>query len=427
MPVEINEIGPCKKRIKVTVPKDRVRQELEKNYHDIAHTIALPGFRKGRVPRHLIEKRFGKSIELELEQTLIQSTLTEALNDNKLQALGEPKVERHEFDKEKDPALEFEATVAVRPEFEIPDMKGLTAEKPRAEASDADVAESLDQSRRARGELVAKAAEETIGPEDALVVDVDFIADGEVKKTEEGGHIWLKNDRVGPVKIENLAAKFAGKKAGDTVEIETELPTSVVEGATKTSLRLRVKEVKTVKMPEVNDDFAEEAGFDSLKEMKEEIRSRMLRAKEEQAERDVEEKLVEALVAKASFDVPEDIVEQELDELALRAQMRAKYLGKTEEEAAAEAGKIRGASREEVVQRLKGVFLLDKIARDNKIFATEDEMTRAIAQMAEKYNRGVEDVLKELESSGALGRLRHDLRMDKTRKFIRSKAEVVEK
>src|SRR5207249_1222364 len=160
---------------------------------------------------------------------------------------------------------------------------------------------------------------------------------------EEGGHIWLKNDRVGPVKIEKLAAKFAGKKAGDTVEIETELPASAgIEGG-KTALRLRVKEVKTVKMPELTDDFAKEAGFDTLTEMKEEIRSRMLRAKEEQNEREVEEKLVEALVAKAHFDVPEDVVEQELDELALRAQMRAKYMGKTEEEAAAEAGKIRAA------------------------------------------------------------------------------------
>jgi trigger factor len=427
MPVEINEIGPCKKRIKVTVAKERVTQEIEKNYREVAHTIALPGFRKGRVPRHIIEKRFGKSIEHEIEQNLIQSTLNEALEENKLLPIGEPKLENHEFDKSKDPALAYEATVAVRPEFALPDLAGLTAEKAAIVATDQEIAESLEQSRRARGELIPKAEAEPIGPEDAIIADVEFLADGAVKRTEEGGHIWLKNDRVGPVKVEGLAAKAAGKKAGDAIEFAAELPASLgVEGG-NTAIRLKVKEVKTAKMPALDDAFAQESGFENLKEMREEVRSRMLRAKDEQAEREVEEKLVEGLVSRVQFELPEDLVDQELDELALRAQMRAKYLGKSEEDAAAEAGKIRGASREEVVRRLKGVFLLDKIAREHKIFATEDEVGRAIAQMAERYNRSFDEVMKELDQSGAVARLRHDLRMDKARKFVRSKAAVAEK
>jgi trigger factor len=427
MPVEISEVGPCKKRIKVTVPRDRVRQEIEKNYHELSHQIALPGFRRGRVPRGLIEKRFGKSIEQDIRHTLIQTTLNEALEENKLQALGEPRLEREEFDAQKDPALEYEATVAVRPEFALPDFSSLKVEKPAVAVSPDEVDESLEASRRARGELAEKAEGETIGREDAIVADVEFLAGGESKRKEEGAHIWLKNDRIGPVKVEDLAGKLAGKKAGDTVEIPAALPPAIGVEGTDTAIRLHVKEAKTVKLPALDEAFAKEAGFEDLKQMKEEVRSRILRQKEEAAEREVEEKLVEMALAKVAFDLPDDVVEQELDELALRAQTRAKYLGKSEEEAAAEAGRVRSASRDEVVARLKGIFLLDKIAREHKIFATEDEVNRAVAQMAERYGRTADDVYRELEGSGAISRLRHDLRMEKARKWLRSKAEVIEK
>jgi len=177
----------------------------------------------------------------------------------------------------------------------------------------------------------------------------------------------------------------------------------------------------------MDEAFAKEAGFDTLSEMKEEIRSRILRAKDEQAEREVEEKVLDAVLARASFEIPDDIVEQELDELALRAQMRAKYLGKTDAEAAVEAGEVRTSSREEVVRRLKGIFLLDKIAREQKLFATEDEVAEVVDRMAERSRRPAKEVAEERESSGAMARLRHDLRMEKARKWLRSKAEVIER
>lgn len=427
MPAEIHEIGPCKKRIRVTVPRDRVRQELEKNYSQLTGSVALPGFRKGRVPRGLLEKRFGKTIEQEIEQSLIAETLQEALEENKLQALGEPKLEKREFDKEKDPALEYEATVAVRPEFEVPSLEGVRVEKAAPTATDDEVLESLEHSRRARGEMKPTALDATVGPEDAIVVDVEFLAGGETKRREENGHVWVKNDRVGPVKVEKLAEKLAGKKRGDVVEIEVELPKSLGIEGTKTGLRLFVKDIKEIVLPALDDAFAKEAGFDSLKEMKEEVRSRILRAKDEAANAEVEQKIIDALLAKVSFDLPDDIVEQELDEVALRTKLRSQYQGKSEEDAAADAGAVRSASRDEVVRRLKGIFLLDKIARDQKIFATEEDVRQAVARMAERYGRSPEEVAAELESSGSMARLRYDLRMDKAKKWLRSKVEVVEK
>ncbi len=426
MPVEIQEIGPCKKRIRVTVPKERVREELERNYHELGHTIALPGFRRGRVPRQLLEKRFGKSIEQEIEQSLIRKTLSEALEENRLQPLGEPRVERRQFDAAKDPALEYEATVAVRPEFDVPDLSGLRVEKPAVAVTDEEVAEALEASRRARGKLVPKPEGAAIAREDAILVDVEFLADGEPKRRDESALLWVRNDRVGPVAVENLAGKLAGKKVGDTVEIEAPFPPSLVVAGEKTVLRLTIREIREVFMPALDDAFARDSGFDDLKEMREEVRSRLLRAGDEAAERAVADRIVEMLLDRVSFDLPDEIVEEELDELALRVKIHASLQGKSDEEAAAEPGRVRTASRAEVVRRLKGIFLLDRIAREEKIFATEDEVAEAVARMAERSGRARAEVMQQLESSGAISRLRYELRMEKTKKFLRSRAEVIE-
>jgi trigger factor len=430
MAANISEIGPCKKLVKVTVPQERVKTQLEKSYRDVSHTIALPGFRKGRVPRSLIEKRFGKHIEQELQQNLIQETLGEALEEGKLQPIGEPKVDKLEFDASKDPALQYEATVAVRPEFTVPDLKGIRVERPPAEASDQDVAESLEASRRARGELRPRPDDAAVGAEDFIVADVEYLLDGQSLRKVEAGHYWVKNGRLDGPEVKDLAAKLAKTKAGETasfkLKLDDKFPVESARGKEAT-VNIAVKELKEVKMPALDDEFAKEAGFDTLKELKDEIRQRLLRQRDEQANAEVEEKALEAALERVKFDVPSDIVDQELDELALRAQLRAKYSGKSEEEASGEAGKIRAGSRAEVERRLKGIFLLDRIARDNKIFATEDEVEQAVQSMAARYGRPVEEVHAELDKEGGVQRLRFDLRMDKARKWLRSKVEVVEK
>jgi trigger factor len=431
MPAQISEIGPCKKLVKVTVPQDRVKQQLEKNYHELTHTIALPGFRKGRVPRALLEKRFGKHVEQELKNTLIQETLGEALEEGKLQPIGEPKLDKLEFDAAKDPALQYEATVAVRPEFALPDLNGIKIDKGAAAATDEDVNESLEASRRARGELKPKPEGGTVGAEDFLVADVEYFVDGSSVRKTEGGHFWVRNKRLdGPTEIPDLVERLSKAKVGDTAELKLKLddhfPVEAARGKDAT-VKVAVKELKEVKMPALDDAFAKDAGFETLKELKDEIRQRLLRQREEQAEADVEEKALEAALSRTSFELPQDIVDQELDELALRAQLRSKYQGASEEEAAAEAGKIRSSSRADVERRLKGIFLLDRIAKDNKIFATEDEVEQAIAGMAARYGRPPAEVEAELEKQGGVQRLRFDLRMDKARKWLRSKVEVQEK
>lgn len=431
MPATISEVGPCKKLLKVAVPRERVREQLEKNYNELCRNIQIPGFRKGKVPRGIVEKRFGAHVVQELKQTLVQETLGEAIEEGKLQPIGEPKLDKLEFDAEKDPALSYEATVSVRPEFEMPDLAGIRIEREAVTASDEDVAESLEQSRRARGELRPKDEGAGAGPEDFFVADVVYSVGGALVHKAEGGHFWLKNKRLhGAQEIADLDKVLAGKKIGETavfsLTLDDRFPVEAARGK-DAQVAVTLKELKEVNLPALDDEFAKDAGFDTLKEMKEEVRNRLLRQREEQAESDAEDRAVEAALDRVKFEVPADVVEQELDELALRGQMRAKYMGKGEEESAAEAGKVRSESRAEVERRLKGIFLLDRIAKESKIFATEDEVSQAVQSVAARYGRPVAEVEAELEKESGLQRIRFDIRMDKARKWLRSKVEVVEK
>jgi len=431
MPSTVAEIGPCKKLVQVNVPRENVKERLEKNYHDLSHSISLPGFRKGKVPRAIIEKRFGKHVEQELAQTLIQETLGQAIEESKLQPIGEPKLAKVAFDSTKDPALTYEATISVRPEFEIPSFEGVRVEKTTAVATDEDVLESLEQSRRARGELKPKGDADTIGAEDFIIADVSVVVDGAEAHKFEKGHYWVKNGVLdGGIEVKDLAEKLKDKKIGDAVAIPVTLgnrfPIDAARGKDATVV-LKILEAKVVEMPALDDAFAKDAGFDGLQELKDEVRNRLLRQRDEEADVEAEEKAVELILDRVEFTLPADVVEQELDELALRAQMQARYKGASEQDAAAEAGKVRTGSRAEVERRLKGVFLLDKIAKENKIFATEDEVQQAIAAMAQRYGRPVDEVEAELDKQGGVTRLRFDIRLDKSRKWLRTKVEVVEK
>jgi trigger factor len=430
MPATISEIGPCKKLLQVNVPKDFVRERLDRNYKDLVNSIALPGFRKGKVPRAVLEKRFGKHVEQELTQTLVQETLGEALEENKLQPIGEPKLDKVEFDASKDPALVYQATVSVRPEFDLPSLEGIKVEKKAVEVSDAEVDESLEQSRRARGELRPKADDATVGAEDFMIADISVSAEGTETQSREGGHYWVKNGLLDfGIEVTDLGAKLASTKIGESVTFVHELPQRYPAAAARGkpgTVTITVKELKELKLPPLDDAFAKDAGFETLKELKDEVRQRLLRQKDQDADLDAEERAVEMALDRVDFAVPADVVDQELDELALRAQMSARYRGMSEQEAAAEAGKVRSGSRADVERRLKGVFLLDKIAKEQKIFATEDEVRQAVSQMAAQHNRSEAELEAEMEKQGGIVRLRFDIRLDKARKWLRSKVEVVE-
>jgi trigger factor len=426
MAVEIEELGPCKKKLTITVSKGEVAKQLDQQYKQIANSIALPGFRKGKVPRKILERRYGKSVEQSMTQELVRTALGEAFEEHDLDPIGEPKLELGELDTSADPAFSFEATLQLRPEFELPDLSGIKVSKPPVNVTGTDVDEALASLQRSRGKLTDRAEGEGVADGDLVVTDVAFQADGETKHSEEGLSVWPENDRIGPVEVSDLASKLAGATVGDVIDIPCAIPEQLgVEGENQ-SLQVTVKQVRTIAVPDLDDGFAASFGCETLDELREQVSSGLTRERERRAEDETNDAVLDAALGRVEFELPEDLIQEELDDMALRAQLQAKYRGASEEDALLEAGKIRTASRDEVAKRLKAMFLLDKLAREKRLFVTEEEIAQRIAGMAMQANKDPQQYTDELVKSGGISRLRHVMRMDKARDYLRAKAEVEE-
>ncbi len=424
MAVEIQELGPCKKKLSFSITREEVGKELDKHYRDVRRTVTLPGFRPGKVPRKLLERRFGGEIATMARDGLIKRLLGEAIEEHGFDPIGEPQLEVTSFDPKADPAFVFEVVLQLRPEFELPDLSGIKVEKPAVEVSEQDVDEALNALRKSRGKLVDRPEGETVQAGDLVVTDLEFVADGEVKHTEEGLSVWPENNRIGPVEVADLAERFAGKTVGETLEIPTSFPEQLGIEGEQPLLRVHIKAIRTIETPALDAAFAKDVGFSSVEELRDELRKGMVRQREQRAEQEVTEAVIDAVLERVDFELPEDLVEEELDELARRAQLDAQLKGMSEEQAQLEAGKVRTASRDEVRKRLKATFLLEKVAKEKRLFATEDEVARRVVEMAQRGGRDPEQFYNELVRTGAMSRLRYVIRLDKAREYLRAKAEM---
>jgi trigger factor len=433
MPVEIQDIGPCKKLLTIHVSKDRVTRELERSYSEVRRTVSIKGFRPGRVPVKLLEKRFGPAIERDLKQNLMQESLFETIEEKDLSVLGEPKVdaEKVSFDKTQDPALSFEVTVQVRPEFELPDLSDLTVYRTAAEVTDKDVDESIEASSRMRAQSEPKEAPEgeeaAVEAGNLVIAQVELKADGVTAREVSRVPLWPGETQVLGIDLPDLWKELEGEPADTEVVFEdVNIPKEAGLEGERFDLMIVIEEIRTVELPTVDDAFAEGMGFDNLGELKEAIRARLFRQREQRADEQVDEALVEELIKRTDFPIPADMVEKELDDMALRTMLNAQMRGVSEEEAQAAGGKVRAASEAEVTTKLKGLFLLDKIATNAKLFATEDDVENAIREMAQRRNRSVDELTAELDQQGGISRLRYELRMDKARAHLRAQAKVID-
>lgn len=427
MAVEIVDVGPCKKLLKVSVDREQVQRKLEKSYSDLRGAVSIKGFRKGRVPQKILEKRYGKSVEQDVQQSLLHETFEALIEEHDLDVLGEPSFEKEPtFAMGEDPAFTYEATVLVRPEFELPDLKELRVERPPIAVDEAELERQLEGMRRIRASSEPKGDDAVCERGDALVAKIEYLVDGAVQRTIESATVWTGDERFGPIELEDLGGKLEGAKVGDKVDVPCTFPPDLGMPEGEQALRLEVGALRTYDVPELDEAFAKDLGFDSLEDMRDAVRSQLLKREENRAEAIANERILDAVLEKLDFPLPDDLIDRQLDDLALRAMIMARQSGKGDDEAKEAGGQVRSANRDEVVRRLKAQFVLDKIARDRKIFATEDDMAAALQEMAQQQGRPIDDVVEELQKSDLLGRLRQEVRLDKVRKYLREKVEVID-
>ena len=320
---EVEELGACKRRIKASVPADKVREELDKNYKELSSTVQLPGFRRGRVPRGLLEARFGEEIDGDVKEALLSGSLAEVVEEKELNVIGSPKFDNVEFKKDED--LRYEVELEVRPEFELGKYRGIEASREAVSVTDEDVAERLSALQRKAAEPVPVDPKDA-GPDDVYIGKYNLTRDGAQVKTGVEASFTPSTKVLDAFLVEELPERVAAwdLASGNPLKLDVVIgdnyPDEVLRKA-KVELEFSLEETRRSQIPDLDDAFAKLAGKENLEELRAEVRKSLEETKQREADRKVESQILERIVAETSMDLPEGFIEN----LSSRKRLEREY------------------------------------------------------------------------------------------------------
>ena len=433
MNITVEKKPECMATVNVEVPADKVASERQNIVSAYTKQAKIPGFRPGKAPVKVIEKRFDKQIKEELYSKLINLGCEDAIKQEDLKVISvnvtdEPKLSD-------DGELSFAADIILAPEFEVPEYLGIDIEAPSDEVTDAEVDNSLTDLQQSFAELKDLARELADG--DFAVVDFTATTDGKPVADAIGksaGFLEGREDHWTKIEDDSFMPGFGsglkGLKKGDkkelTLTMNDEFPLSDVRGA-EIVFDVTVKEVKEQVLPELDDDFAgkllPEKGMDELKNV---IREQLGEEKKKSVADAKVNQVVEILNERVDFEIPAALLEQEAQGNAINMIERAKQQGMTEEMIAEQQNEISESAEKQAKLNLKTNFILQEIAIKENIEVNDQDVIQRIAGMAQQANKPVKKYIKELQKANAIQNVRNSVLIGKTIDFVVEKANVKE-
>lgn len=430
MPVVIENTAPCRKTLRVEVPAERVagvRAEVLREFKKVAN---IPGFRPGKAPEPMVEKRYAAEIDDELRKRLIPESYREALAEHKLRIVGYPQLSDVEYAPGK--PLTFKAVVDTAPEFDLPEYKGIELTKQEVVVTDDEVKETVDALREQQADF---AAVEGRGLQtcDFAVLNYSGVVDGkpiaeldvENKTLGENKNFWLliETDSFLPGFSEQLLGAQAGEKRQVLVDFPAEFPQKALAGK-KGTYFVDVTAIKEKKLPELNDEFAKKAGADTLEKLNEEVRKNMTAEREAAAKGELRKQVVDQLLGKIEFEVPESLLAQETRSIVYDLVRENTLRGATKEQLEQKKDEIFGFAARSARERLRASFVLDAIARAEKLKVEESEMEARIHDLAQRYRMTPEKLKAQLAERDAFGEIEEQILVGKTLDFLVANASV---
>jgi len=414
-------------KLTVEIPPDEVDKDLERAYRKIAQQVKIPGFRKGKVPKQVIDAQFGHDAVLgEFIEESVPTYYREALREHDLAPITEPDIELGDVEEGK--PLVFTAVVEVRPRLKLEesDYRGVKVERPAVEISDEEVDRYLDSLRERFAELetVSRTAQEG----DYVVVDLHAAVHGEeIPEATRPDHLYA----VGSGEFgDKLDGELSGKRAGEILAFNDTLGPGAGERAgQEVSFRVLVKEVKGKKLPDADDEFAKVASeFDTLEELKAELREQLRQNRERSADADVRDRVLQAMIDTVDVDLPDSLVDEEVQHRIVHAQERAEQAGMTLDQLLEAQGfdelRFRADARDHAIRAIKADLVLEAVARQEGIEVTAEEIGREIGSLAAALGREPKDLAKSLDRTGQVVALAGDIIRSKALDFLVEHADI---
>lgn len=432
MNVSVVDLTPCKKLVKIEFDAEAVRAAVEKTTDQYQKNITIPGFRAGKVPRETVAKLYAKKIEASAMEDLMRQGLSDAIKEQNLSVVGSPRLEE-EVQLETGKPFCFNVTVELKPVFDLPEYKGIPVKIEKNVVNDNDVEKALHtlQERMCSYKDVEKAAA------DGDVLTIDYTATCEGKPLTEiapnatriasakGFWVRIAKDSFLPGFTEQLI----GLKAKDQKKITVEFPKNFIEQALagkQGTFDIQVILVKEVVLPELNDDLAKLYGAKNMDLLRRYVRSDMERNAEHQERQSIETQITNALLEKATFELPDSLLENETQTIISQIVRQNQENKVRDEVIQSKMEEIKANATKQATNNLRITFILSKIAEIEKIKPTDDEMRGRISYLAETYKMPIQKFFARIQENGAIRQIAADIIRGKVMDYLKLRAETTE-
>ncbi|MCG7445457.1 trigger factor [Corynebacterium sp. MSK150] len=412
MKTTVDKLSDTRVKLTVNVPFAELDQEIDQAYAAIAQQVSIPGFRKGKAPRQLIDARFGRGPILEqVVNDMLPSRYEQAVKENDLKVIGQPDVDISKIE-DKD-FVEFTAEVDIRPEFEIPDFSKISVTVPALKADEEDVDKALEELAERFGEL--KDTKRKMKTGDYAIIDITAEIDGEKIEdaSTEGLSYRIGDDDL----IKGLDTALRGMKTGE----DNEFTSTIQSGEHKdeeATIKVHVQQSKERKLPTMDDEFAQMASeFDTMDELRESTKTQVEETKKAEQAAQIRDEVLKSALSEVEFELPQSVVDEQA-----HSQLH-QILGQLahDEKALAQLLEAQGTSREEfdkqtreqAEESVRTQLFLDAVAEKEEPEVSQQELTDHILFTAQSYGMDPNQFIQQLQSNGQIANLFSDVRRGK--------------
>ena len=431
-PVKIEDAGPGTKKVSVEIPGSRISDELQKQFKELRQQAAIPGFRPGHAPQKLIEKRFSHDVKEQVRRSLISESYEQAVEQNKLQVIGEPEFDNPDAIKlpeEEGGALSYSFIVEVQPEFALPGLEHLKVTKHRVEIKEENIDQAMRHLREQQGALVP-IEDRGVEKGDYLTADVHVKVDGNIATHQHEAQLVSRPGRVAGIEIDDLDKQLEGLKPGETRTLKVHAPDTHPNEQLRgkdVEIEIALKDLKALELVEVTPEFLADLGFDTEKELRDALQEQMQEKITSDIQQSMREQVNQYLLANTQIELPAKLSDKQADRIVSRRAVSLMMRGMPKDQVEANIERFRAGARDEAIRELKLFFILQKLAAEQNVDVDEAELNGHIAMLAAQQGRRPEKLKQEMSKDGGLANLYIQLRENKAIDNVLAKVQIEEK
>jgi len=424
MNVNVEDISSIKKKVSIEISEDQVTKEVDSFYRELGRKAKIKGFRPGKVPRNILERHFKDYVKAEVVQKLVQDTYPTALSETNLHPVSNPMIDPGDLESGK--PFQYSATIEVKPEIKLEEYLGLNIEGKKEEVKDEEVEERLKGLQNLHANLKTIQEARPIQNGDFVIVDYEARMDG--KPLEEGKAIDLTVEVGSGRFIPAFEEKLIGLRLEEEKEIEVSFPEDYgyKKWAGKTiSFHVKIKEIKEKILPILDDEFAKDLGdYSSLEELKDKLKQEIEREKKLALERQLKDQMVDQLLQKNTFEVPESLVEEQTKTLVSDTKLRLATQGIKIDTLGISEEKLQEDYREAAMRQVRTFLILEKIAGQEGITVTDEEVEDRFREISERTHQKFDVVKRYYEKNGLIPEVKAGIMNEKTLNLLLEKANI---